>query len=666
MATLAIPIILHLFHFRRFKKVYFTNVRFLKEVKEDTSARSKLRNLLVLLMRLLAIAFLVLAFAQPFISRDTEVTQGQKAVSIFIDNSFSMDALSRDVALLDKAKQRAREIVAAYEVEDRFQILTMDFFGRHQRLVNQEEAIGLIEAIETTPAVRRISEILNRQKQVLGRENVDSRIAYVISDFQRSITDIANYRDTTLEVNFIPLQTVQERNISIDSAWFDAPVQMVNQTNPLLVRVRNHSDETAENIRLSVRYDGQSKPVGTLVIPARSTVVDTVNITVLRTGWHEVELSITDFPVQFDDTYRCAFDVAQQINVLSIQDPENRNPYLEAAFSGASFFNLLSRSGQNLDYAQLPGFQLIILNDLLTISSGLAFELKQYVENGGNLIVFPNRRADPAAYRAFLAAFPANEYLNFEQQERTVGTVNTQEFVFRDVFENQGANLKLPVSQGNFRLTGFNDRAGEALLTYRDGMDFLLKHQIGNGNLYLCAAPLDEAWNNLVRNGEIFIPMLYKMAISSGMEPKIAYTIGKDDLLEADHQTNTADFVYKIGGGGGEFIPEQRLIGRKVLIRVNDQVREAGYYDLYLNEGEPLKKYAFNYDRTESNLDYYNPSDLQALAGELVNVLEVQENTVLTARIEERSKGVVLWRWCLIAALLFLAMEVLLLRFWKV
>ena len=83
LAALAIPIIIHLFYFRRFKKVYFTNVRFLKEVKEEKSARSKLRNLLVLAMRLLALAFLVFAFAQPFIPRDEEVKAGVKAVSIF-------------------------------------------------------------------------------------------------------------------------------------------------------------------------------------------------------------------------------------------------------------------------------------------------------------------------------------------------------------------------------------------------------------------------------------------------------------------------------------------------------------------------------------------------------------------------------------------------------
>jgi len=219
LAALAIPVIIHLFHFRRFKKVYFTNVRFLREVKEETSTRSRLRNILVLLMRMLAIAFLVLAFAQPFFSRDEAVDQGQKAISIFVDNSFSMSALSSDLALLDKARQRAREVVDAFSEEDRFQILTMDFEGRHQRLVSKDDAYNLIDEIEVSPSVRTISEILNRQKQVLNQAPNAAGNSYVISDFQQSISDVESYQDSTIDLNLVPLRAVQEKNISIDSAW---------------------------------------------------------------------------------------------------------------------------------------------------------------------------------------------------------------------------------------------------------------------------------------------------------------------------------------------------------------------------------------------------------------------------------------------------------------
>ncbi|MCE3281230.1 MAG: hypothetical protein K0S44_3421 [Bacteroidetes bacterium] len=108
LSAIAIPIIIHLFNFRKYKTVYFSNVRFLKEVKQETQAKSKLKHLLVLLARILFILFLVLAFAQPFIPvQNSKVVPGNKAISIFIDNSFSMDAVNKNGTLLDEAKKRA-------------------------------------------------------------------------------------------------------------------------------------------------------------------------------------------------------------------------------------------------------------------------------------------------------------------------------------------------------------------------------------------------------------------------------------------------------------------------------------------------------------------------------------------------------------------------------
>ena len=120
-------IIIHLFNFRRFKKVPFTNVVFLRELKEETSSRSRLRHLLVLLTRLLAVAFLVLAFAQPYIPSEKQTQRaGIQTVSVFIDNSFSMEAQSREGSRLDIARNRARDIAMSYRPSDRFQVLTND------------------------------------------------------------------------------------------------------------------------------------------------------------------------------------------------------------------------------------------------------------------------------------------------------------------------------------------------------------------------------------------------------------------------------------------------------------------------------------------------------------------------------------------------------------
>jgi hypothetical protein len=663
LAALAIPIILHLFYFRRFKKVYFTNVRFLKEVKEETSARSKLRNLLVLAMRLLALAFLALAFAQPFLpAQDAEVKQGRKAVSVYIDNSFS---LSQDVPLLDKARQRAREIVSAYGLEDQFQVLTNDFEGRHQRLVSQEDVLGLIDEIAISPATRPLSLVLGRQRQALNTGLSEIHVAYLISDFQRNIVDFAALRDTTMEINLVPLQAVRERNVSIDTAWFEAPTQLLNQTNALVARVKNHSNEAVDNVRLSLRHEGQTKPIRALSLAPGAAVYDTVNITILRTGWHEAELSVTDYPVQFDDTYFFTFLVAEEIPVLAIHE-QAPNRYLTAAFASMPSFRLVHQDSRNLNYADFGNYRLIVLNNLRGVSSGLAFALRQFVNDGGNLLIFPHQEANIEEYRALLAAFPANELLRFEDQARVVGEVNTEEFVFRDVFENKSANLRLPSTKGNFRQSEFGVRKEERLLTYRDGASYLSKYQLGLGNLYLCAAPLDEELNDLARNGEIFIPMLNRMAISSRRSQQIAYVIGRDEVVEADHQTTSAEMVYKLKGPDEEFIPEQRIVGNKVYLSLGGEVMAAGIYDLFLQPQEVLARFAFNYDRAESDLSYYSPVELRAEAAGAYNVIEVADAATLSARIEARSQGTPLWRWCLILALLFLAAEALLLRFWRV
>ena len=687
LAVLAIPVIIHLFYFRRFKKVYFTNVRFLKEVKEETSNRQKLRNLLVLLMRCLAIAAMVLAFAQPFIPLSSGVKQGEKAVSIFVDNSFSMNSLSKDAPLLELAKQRARDIVNAYAVEDRFQILTTDFEGRDQRLVSKEDALNRIEEIRTGPASRDISKVLTRQQQALNTGKQENKIAFVISDFQTNIADMANFKDSLLEVNLVPMRAVQERNVSVDSVWFESPVQILNQPANLLVKLSNRSDEDASEIRLALRHDGSSKPVGSISIPARSSKLDTVSFNILHPGWHEAKLSLTDYPVQFDDDYYLTFHVAERINVLSVNGLQP-NKYLENAFLGAKYFRLDNADARALDYSKFSNYQLIVLNELPSVSSGLATELKTFAQNGGNVLVFPSQTADLNSYNTLLQNFDAGNLGACEPTPRQASEINTQEFVFKDVFLNKSANLRLPATQGNFKIA---PSRGEYILTYRDGSALLAKYGQGEGALYLSAAPLNEQVNDLVRNGEIFVPMLFKMAIAGTKGRQIAYTIGRDEVLEAKHQVAASgETIYKLQAVDGtrytasgqeqanrepstmnrepsaEFIPEQRILGSKVLLTPGTQVRDAGWYRLHLQGDSTLGEYAFNYDRKESDLTYKNDETLAEGLPKNMKVLSENAEASFGQVVDEQERGIVLWRWCVIFALLFLALEVMFLRLWKV
>ncbi len=663
IAGLSIPIIIHLFYFRRFKKVYFSNTKFLQEIKEETSSRSRLKNLLVLLMRCLALAALVFAFAQPFLKKDDKVRVGEKAISIFVDNSFSMNGERQNIPLIDIAKERARDIVNAYTESDKFQILTQDFDGKYQRTLTKDDALTTIDQITPSPAVHQLTQVINRQKQVLKGDN---QISYLISDFQKSITNLVGLQDTTMEVNLIPIQGINSRNVSIDSVWFVSPVPMINQNNALVVRLHNYGDDDVESVKLSILKDGQERPIGLMDVAAGSSATDTINLSIATTGTHQAEIKILDYPIQFDDSYFISFEVAEKINILSI-DEGGANRYLDALFKGISYFQINHQNLSQIQYQEFDNNQLIILHDLRTISSGLASELLQYIKAGGKVLVFPGANADINSYNQFLSMSGANTLVSALNDSKEIANINTGEFLFSDVFENNNRNLKLPTVNLSYLISTVSSiQPSENIMSFRDGNAFINKYRVEEGILYLCASPLDETKNDLVRQAEIFVPMTYRMAISRTNPEIISYKIGGDKFVEMENKAGAGgDITYKITGKK-EFIPGQRNLGKKMILDVSNQIVEGGLYDAVLND-QKVKTLAFNFDRAESDLSFYSNSELadQIKTNPAMTVISQEQQAGINVAISEKDQGIVLWRWFLWAAIAFLLVEALLIRFLK-
>jgi hypothetical protein len=663
LLALAIPIIIHLFHFRRFKKVYFTNVKFLKELKEETSNRNRIKNLLVLLSRLLALAFLVFAFAQPILFEGDEIKAGRKAVSVFVDNSFSMNAAKNNAALLTIAKERARQIIQAYGESDEYQILTNELNGRQLNFFDKSTALSHVEEIKPSPAVSDLALVRNVQKRTLSQKD-NQKVAYIISDFQESISDFNEPVDSTIEYNLLQLRPVIERNISIDNVVFNAVVPVLNESNALNITLTNHSEETAENIQLSLIYNGQTRPLGTVSVPPLTTIIDTAAITVNNTGWHQAEVRIEDYPVTFDDTYHIAFELKQQISILSIYE-SSPNSYLGAAYNSLGYFDRRSVQRDQVKYDVIPTQDLIILEDLNNLSSGLIAELENFVSKGGNVLIFPGSNINKDAYADLLGRMRAITFGEFQSQSREVGGLNSDAFVFSNVFRKISRNIKLPTTTANYVINVSQSKAMEEILSYRDGSPYLARFSRGNGSVYVCSAPLNSSFNDLSANAEIFIPLLYKSAISSGNQKKIAYRIGEDNIIAVQNLDINDKTKYQVSGGNSEFIPGLIRQSNDFLIDVTDQISTAGVFDLKKNENIE-SSFAFNYDRRESNLSLANLDEIKENVGQNVNLIDESIQAGLTNFITQKDQGFRLWKYCILLALLFLALETILLRFWKV
>jgi len=216
--AIAIPIIIHLFNFRKFKKIYFSNVEFLKEVQQETQSKSKLKHLLILLSRILAIAFLVLAFAQPFIPvSENDLSNQNNTVAIYIDNSFSMESVGENGSLLNEAKNKAIEVVNSYKATDKFILVSNNFNAGDQRLLSNEEIIDKIENISISSSSRNISTIYSRNRDALNT-SIDNKAFYILSDFQESTSDLNLIKaDTLIETYLVPIESSQASNLYIDS-----------------------------------------------------------------------------------------------------------------------------------------------------------------------------------------------------------------------------------------------------------------------------------------------------------------------------------------------------------------------------------------------------------------------------------------------------------------
>ncbi len=663
--ALAIPIIIHLFNFRRFKTIYFTNVRFLKSVKEETRSSSVLKHLLALLMRLLAITALVFAFAQPYIPLDDEVVVGDKAVSIFIDNSFSMDATGESGRLLDEAKIKARQILDAYAETDEFQILTNDFEGRHQRMVTKQEANDLIDEIDLSPAVKNSSQIISRQKDALSGSEAASAISYIVSDFQENTTDIANIQaDSTLTINLLALTGTNTENISIDSCKFVSPVRQLNKPDVLKVYLTNHGLDARKDIPLKLMVNGKQKALNSISIDGNTQLETEVSFTPAETGLFNAVLEIQDYPITFDDQFYLSFKVAEKQDVLVIYE-DKLSSAIDAVYND-DYFNLESAQKNNINYADFNKYSLIILQNLNEVTSGLSQELKKFTDAGNSVAVFPGVDADINSYNTMLASFNANLLKAIDTAKQSVGTININMPLFEGVFEETPKNLDLPIVYKHYPIQRSTNNLQQVIYMLQDDSPFMAAYPSGKGKLYLSTVSLDKSFSNFTKHA-LFLPTLYNIALYSKSQEKAYYTLGKDESIEVSNATFDAEIPYHLKGTDIDVIPEQRTIANTTNLFVYDQITQAGSYYITKNS-ENSSSVSFNYDRKESSVNYLNENDLKILIKEKsqadINVIDAQV-TELSTTINELNQGKRYWKLCIIFALIFLALETLILKLWK-
>jgi hypothetical protein len=664
LLTIAIPVIIHLFNFRKFKKVYFSNVRFLKNVQIQTSSRQHLKDRLILATRILGISFLIFAFARPYIpSAEQQNAFQQEVLSIYIDNSYSMETVNKEGTLLDEAKRRAVEIASAYSLNDKFQLLTNDFEGKYQRFLSFEEFQTAVDELGISSANRKLDQIIMRQKNVFLKEPNSRKTIYLISDFQKNMLPAATIApDSSIKTRLIRLNSISQANISIDSVWFNSAIHKPGESEKLMIRLRNNSDEEAVNIPVKLKINMLQKAIASMTIKPRSTGTDTLTFSGLSAGWQEAELEITDFPVVFDDKFYFSFKVQQFLPILIING-STENVYLNSVYRSDSFFKGANMGAGNINYSGLANNSLIILNEVEAFSDGLIQQLNNYIRRGGSLIVFPDLGNDQSALQNFLSKVGTDIPVQVLSAENKVSIINLEHPIFKAVFENIPKQMDLPVLKKYIRFSSQNNKNRQNLLEMPGKISFFSEYRIGSGKIYLSAVPLNSETSNFGRHS-VFVPIMYQTALLSLQDQHLFYKLNRDQQIELPKISLNSNQTLKLKKEKFETIPDLRQNENFSQLYTADQIKHAGNYQLLKNDSL-MAVLSFNEAGTESDMSY--ASDQQIMEMFPMQKIEILNTATgsLTNAVKSINQGTSLWKVCLILALVFFAVEILLIRFYK-
>jgi len=664
LLTVVIPILIHLFNFRKFKKVYFSNVRFLKNVEIQNQSKRQLKDRLILASRILGIAFLVFAFARPYIPDASQNNSFQNQVlSIYIDNSSSMEAQNKEGMLLDEAKRRAKEIASAYSLNDKFQILTNDFEGKDQRLLSLEEFQNAIDAVEISPAQKNINQIISRQKDVFLKEPNSRKTIYIISDFQNNtLAEQAIPADSSFVIRLVRVKSNPQPNISIDSLWFNTAIHKPGDFEKIIVRLKNNSEEEATNIPIKLFINKEQKALGSLSIKARSTATDTLTFSGLSSGWKEAFVEITDYPLVFDDKFYFSFKVEESMPVLIINGTTENN-YLNALFQSDTFFKLTNTSSGTINYAALDTYPLIILNELPELSAGLAQQLQAYCKRGGSLMVFPDLNVDQRGLKNFLQGLNTDLPEEVVSRDERVSIINLQHPLFAGVFEKANQKMDLPSVKKYVRYTSLSKTNRKNILELPGNQLFLSEYGFGTGKIYLSAVPLNDESTNFAKHA-IFVPIMYQAAFLSIRNQQLFYDLNSEQVIDLPKIVLNPNQTLKLKKEAFETIPDLRQNDHLSQILIADQIRQSGSYQLFKGDSL-LAILSLNNAGFESDLSYASNQEINAnFEGRKPELIELDGGSIEN-KIKSVNQGISLWKVCLILALIFFAAEILLIRFYN-
>jgi len=627
---LVIPILIHLFQLRRFQKVQFTNVKFLKSVKLQTRKSSQLKKWITLLTRMLLLASAIIAFAQPFIPNTEDFNESQETV-IYLDNSFSMQAKGSNGTLLNEAIQ---DIINTLPEDETISLFTNDKTFRNTTVKALKN--DLIQ-LTHSPTQLNYDATYLKGKQLFSNQGAATRNLVLVSDFQQKGNLLNFEADSTVQLKLVQPKSTLVSNISIDSIYVS---NSTSETLDLNVVVSNEA-KPIDNVTISLFNDDVLLTKSAVDIDKEAEATFTIPNNKVING----KLTIDDAGLQYDNTFYFNINNKPKIKVLAINETAD-DSFLNRIYTEDEF-DFKSFKLNALNFNLIPQQNLIVLNELDNISNALKIALIAFKNDGGKLLIIPSDKIDLNSYNQTLKNLNISVFTKQNTNEKRITSINYNHPLLANAFYSKVTNFQYPKVDKSYRFASNSN----TVLSYEDGSPFLE----GNSNTYAFSSALNTDNSNF-KNSQLIIPVLYNLGLQSLKLSKLYYTIGQPNSIAIQTSIGQDD-ILTLDSDDTSVIPLQKTYSKSVVLETEDFPNTAGILNVK-NKENVLERLSFNYNRTESNLSYY---DLKTLAN-----IDTESSLATTINnIKSNTNVNALWKWFVIFALAFLIVEMLLLKYLK-
>ena len=649
----ALPVIIHIINLHRHKKVLFSNVYLLKQLEKETRNIRKIRDLLLLLIRVMAILALVFIFAGPTLKNDTKIqTVKNKGIAFYIDNSFSMSLQNSNGTLLDFAKTYTKKISSSFYKNSTFTLITNDNVYTGLTIKDFYSHLDKVKVSPSQPQPETFS--------VIAKSNSIGKF-FIFSDFQKE--NFLSFIPDSESVYYIfPLQSNSFSDIILDTCYLATAENTAS--NSLVFKVTNRSNATVNELPVKLFVNSELKSIKNVTIDPDATVTDTIKFT--YSGSNETvlgKLYIADYPVTFDNTLFFSYRIKNKYTIAIVSEPDGfaSYRYVSAAFTGdnnEAEFKIEKIPVGKINELETIKPDAVILDNLTDIPPHFDDFVRQLLKNGTSVIFFPSPN-DYKSSSEFLTSISGGNFAKTDTGKHEIKTVEYSDKIFRNAI----------IKKKNAKLPGVTDimpvenlpLSSSVIIKTQDDLPVLFYNKSYKG--IFAVYPLAITTNKDFFASPLFFVSLYNTVTQKPAEGQIYYYCGKAYTITLPAKIKK-DRVIKIKPvkKNTEFVPYQINTGNEVNIILKDNdILQAGFYKLYADSVE--KTVAFNYNRAEAKFIFLSKDELLNKFRGMNNVKIVDSNLSLQKGFNPVSDKD-LTKYFVAIALLLLLLETLLLKFY--